>query len=93
MGGTVTIRNVIGLAGQGPVVIGRIASGAVRAGQRTAPLPLRAGERSLEVRFVQRLHSADGTGEAVGLGFVQPPPVEEMQQLLPAGSVLELHDA
>ena len=94
MSAEVEIRNVIFLAGRGTVVVGHVVAGTAVAGQRTAPLALgRAPARRLDVSAVERLSSMEARGQAVGIVFRDPPPLNDLKQALPAGSILLLEDA
>jgi hypothetical protein len=92
MGAEVEVRNVVQIVGHGTVLIGYVRSGTAVAGQVTHPLKLAGGvERRLSIKSVQRLSSTEGGG-AVGLVFVNGPPLEELRKAAPGGSILALEE-
>lgn len=93
MGAEIEIHNAMNIAGRGSVLLGHVRSGAPRTGQLTPPLALgQAAARRLEVSTVERLSSMEARGLAVGIGFRDPPALDELKQALPAGSILVLEE-
>lgn len=94
MGAEIEVHNAITIAGRGAVLIGYVRTGTARIGQLTVPLVLGpAAQRRLEVSAVERLSSMQaGGGPAVGLVFLNPPPLGDLQRVLPAGSILVLEE-
>jgi hypothetical protein len=93
MGAEVEVRKVVQIVGHGTVLIGYVRSGTAVAGQVTHPLKLAGGvERRLSIKSVQRLSSTEGGGHAVGLVFVNGPPLEELRKAAPGGSILALEE-
>jgi hypothetical protein len=91
MGAEIEVRNVVAIVGHGAVLIGFVRSGKAAAGQVTRPLKIAdAGEQTLVIKSVQRLSSTEGGGSAVGLVFVNGPPLEDLRRAVPTGSMLVL---
>ena len=92
-GARIEVSNAIYLAGRGAVIVGHVRAGAVRVGQRTAPLALGGtAKQRLEVSVVERLSSMDALGQAVGIAFRNSPDLNDLKRSFPAGSVLVLEE-
>jgi hypothetical protein len=80
MSADVEVRNVFDLTGRGAVAIGYLREGSIRAGQRTCPLALGAGQpRVLTLAAVEPVHSPDGGADALGLVFRERPSLQDLR--------------
>jgi hypothetical protein len=93
MSADVEVRNVFDLRGRGAVAIGYLREGTIRAGQRTRPLALGAGQhRVLTLAAVEPVRSPDGGSDALGLIFRERPSLQDLRLALVPGTVIRFED-